>query len=118
MEDTLHNLASVLGNRRVAVGRELTKLHETFHRGRLGEALSPPWMDRGEAVVLIEQVHENPMHDAEAAQEKAAAIALDAALTPKERSKRISLLLGISAKEAYANLLKGTYNAISHEPEK
>jgi 16S rRNA (cytidine1402-2'-O)-methyltransferase len=52
---TLRLAAPLLGEREVTVARELTKLHETFHRGsaaELGERFteSPP---RGECTVLV-----------------------------------------------------------------
>ncbi len=52
---TLGIAAAVLGEREVMVGRELTKLHETFHSGTAAElaaqfAAAPP---RGECTVLV-----------------------------------------------------------------
>ncbi len=56
LEEALADLQEVLGDRRVAVARELTKLHEEVFRGRLSEARShyqaqPP---RGEITLVIE----------------------------------------------------------------
>jgi 16S rRNA (cytidine1402-2'-O)-methyltransferase len=53
---TLEDLEAVLGDRRVAVARELTKVHEEVFRGRLREALQrfsahPP---RGEFTLVVE----------------------------------------------------------------
>jgi len=53
---TLRLLASLLGEREVVVARELTKLHETFHRGTaavLAEEFSAH-AARGECTVLVE----------------------------------------------------------------
>jgi len=52
---TLRLAQDVLGDREVVVARELTKVHETFHRGTASElaaqfALHPP---RGECTVLV-----------------------------------------------------------------
>ncbi len=52
---TLHLAADLLGAREVVVAREVTKLHETFHRGTAAElaaqfSASPP---RGECTVLV-----------------------------------------------------------------
>ncbi|HOQ61729.1 MAG TPA: 16S rRNA (cytidine(1402)-2'-O)-methyltransferase [Vicinamibacterales bacterium] len=50
---TLEDLLRLVGNRRVAIGRELTKLHEEVVRGRLSavlERLSPP---RGEYTIVV-----------------------------------------------------------------
>ena len=50
----LDELYQLLGPRRVVVARELTKLYETFHRGTLGEPLSPALVQKGECVIIIE----------------------------------------------------------------
>jgi 16S rRNA (cytidine1402-2'-O)-methyltransferase len=53
---TLRDALDVLGDREAAVARELTKLHEEFTRGRLGdlaEAFSKPGNVRGEIVLMI-----------------------------------------------------------------
>ncbi len=55
LEATLADLAERLGDRPIAVARELTKLHETVHRGTARElaqhfAAHPP---RGEIVILV-----------------------------------------------------------------
>lgn len=50
----LAELHDYLGERRVVVARELTKVFETFHRGALGSMLSPPFIEKGECVVVVE----------------------------------------------------------------
>ena len=55
---SLENLSLVVGSeRRIAIARELTKLHETVLRGPLGELLgnlrADPGQCRGEIVVLV-----------------------------------------------------------------
>ncbi len=54
--ETLRELATSLGNRRAAVARELTKLHEEFVRGTLEElaARYAAETPRGELVLLVE----------------------------------------------------------------
>jgi 16S rRNA (cytidine1402-2'-O)-methyltransferase len=57
LERTLSDLIDVCGSdRRVAFGRELTKLHEEFWRGTLGEALErcAEVEPRGEYVLVLE----------------------------------------------------------------
>ena len=52
LQKTLEILFETFGNRRVALARELTKVHEEFIRGRLGEiTVEDP---RGEFVLVIE----------------------------------------------------------------
>jgi len=60
--DTLQDVREILGNRRVAVARELTKLHEEIVRGSADEVLqhfreSEP---RGEVTLVIEGAKEVP----------------------------------------------------------
>ncbi len=50
----LAELFALLGERRVVVARELTKAFETFHRGALGADLTPPFLEKGECVVVVE----------------------------------------------------------------
>jgi 16S rRNA (cytidine1402-2'-O)-methyltransferase len=97
VEETLRDLFEALGARRVVVARELTKLHETFHRGLLGQPLHPPLVEKGEVVILVE----GGAAREELAESDIEAIAKDESLPPKERARRIAHALGISVKEAY-----------------
>jgi 16S rRNA (cytidine1402-2'-O)-methyltransferase len=97
-QETLDDLFRLLGARPVVVARELTKLHETFHRGALGGALIPPLVERGEMVIVVGagELKEQAV-DTEA-------LARDASLPPKERARRIAAALGISVRDAYARV--------------
>jgi hypothetical protein len=79
----------------------LTKLHETFHRGVLGGTLTPPLVDKGEVVVVVEG-GDVVAHDT--APLDVTALANDASLSPKERARRLAQAQGISVREAYARL--------------
>ena len=50
MEDILQ----ILGDRRIAVCREMTKLHEEIFRGAVGEAIKHFTAPRGEFTLVIE----------------------------------------------------------------
>jgi 16S rRNA (cytidine1402-2'-O)-methyltransferase len=59
---TLADLAQLLGDRRAVVARELTKLHESWHRGRLAElareAEAGEIPARGECVILVSDIND------------------------------------------------------------
>lgn len=66
---TLSELLEVLGDRETVIARELTKIHETFLRGRLsaivnGNPLSPL---KGEVVILVAPPERDPLPGAEPA---------------------------------------------------
>jgi 16S rRNA (cytidine1402-2'-O)-methyltransferase len=54
IRETLTDLLSILGDRRVAVCRELTKVHEEVFRGRLAGALQRFAEPRGEFTLVID----------------------------------------------------------------
>ena len=63
--EVLEEILAVWGDRQMAFGRELTKLHEEFWRGSVSQAISylkenPP---RGEFVLVIAQAEEKPPDD-------------------------------------------------------
>ena len=51
---TLKDVLLILGDRRIAVGRELTKLHEEVFRGRISQAIGHFTEPRGEFTLVIE----------------------------------------------------------------
>lgn len=100
---TLADLADVFGaDRRVALGRELTKLHEEVRRSTLAEAASwaaasPP---AGELVVVVEGA---PAPTAATDADVAAAVvaALDSGATVRDAAARVAAELGVSKRRAY-----------------
>jgi 16S rRNA (cytidine1402-2'-O)-methyltransferase len=57
---SLTDLLATLGDRRIAVCRELTKLHEEVFRGHISEALAHFVEPRGEFTLVIEGVGDSP----------------------------------------------------------
>jgi len=98
--------------RRVAVGRELTKLHETIVRGTVEEALryyqeSPP---RGEVTVVVEAapLTRGPDEVDEAAGRALARALLDEGSSPSRTAKEIARRLGLPRNRAYEIVQEAT----------
>ena len=101
---TLTDLCAVLGAwRRVAVARELTKLHEEIWRGHLNEAAAwaaetPP---RGE-IALVVQGALPPGPADEADVEAAVRARLDAGDSARDAASTVAADLGVPKRQAYA----------------
>ena len=90
---SLNDILSVLGDRRVAVCRELTKIHEEVFRGTISQAIEHFTQPRGEFTLVIEgkRVKEKPQ--------------LTEDIESKLHHMRLS---GVSAKEAIARVAEET----------
>lgn len=105
--ELLRDLAAVAGpERRVAVGRELTKLHEEFIRGTIAEALErlEGVEVRGEIVVVVEGKPEDAEAEAEtdalAARSMARAL-IGQGMSPSAAAKELRRRLGVARNTAY-----------------
>lgn len=89
--------------RRVAVGREITKLHETFVRGTLGELLAyyRDQQVRGEVVVVMAGAPEPEAADAEQAATEMARQLLAGGASPRDAAKQIARTLNVPRNRAY-----------------
>jgi 16S rRNA (cytidine1402-2'-O)-methyltransferase len=106
----LSDAREVLGERRAAVARELTKLHEEFVRGSLGELaerFSDETAARGEMVVVIDRdVVEGEATDAALSSVAARVAELEReGLDPRAALKRAARDLGLTRDEAYRRLV-------------
>ena len=103
--DCLADIATVLGDRPVALARELTKLHETVRRGPASElARSLATEDlRGECVLLVGPPAAVVIDDA------AIRAALTSALTTQsvsQAAREVSMALGVARTRVYALALE------------
>lgn len=104
LPETLQDAISVFGESRpAAVGRELTKLHETIYRGSLAEVLgavqSDPGGGRGECTLLVGG---NPAPLGPAAEELARIVNLLAAELPAAQAAVLAArITGASRRDAY-----------------
>lgn len=100
---SLADLKDVLGDRRIALARELTKLHEEVWRGNIGQALThfeenPP---RGEFTLVIEGAGEERVTWDEERVMEALAELLEEGVGRKEAVKAVSELAGWPKREVY-----------------
>ena len=111
LAESLADAREVLGEREAAVARELTKLHEEFARGRLGELAARfggEQAARGEIVLVIDRT---VIADAAEGGAGAAAIAARVAafeaegLDQRAALKRAARELGLTRDEAYRRLV-------------
>ena len=102
----LRDLVTTMGERRVALCRELTKLHEEVRRGTAAEVLASLEDDplRGEVVVVVEGDQVGIPVDLEAAVASARALVAEGA-RKRDAAHAVADGLGISANEVYRALL-------------
>lgn len=93
---SLADMLEVWGERRIAVCRELTKVHEEVFRGTLQAALDYFQEPRGEFTMVIECATSKPPADTEATR-----------ISAKEELLRLKSE-GLGAKEAVAQVVKAT----------
>ena len=107
----LKDLHEVLGNRRVAIARELTKIHEEVWRGRLQDLMDN--LDqltlRGEFTLVIEGRAKRPQVssiEATTIKEDYQKLRQKSGLNQKEAMKQIARERGISKSEVYKAIIK------------
>ena len=110
LREMLEDCATTLGReRRAAIARELTKLHEKLHRGALGElarlATQEPSLARGELVVVIEGATEVEEGDSVTADLDRALRVLLAELPLAQAARLAARLVGARDNEAYRRAL-------------
>ena len=104
IEKTLQLALEVLGDRKACLARELTKLHEQFHRGKLSELCELHDL-KGEMVLLIEGCKEEKVPDQDELLEKVKAL-VDDGQRAKDAIKQIAEAYHVSKNELYEAYLK------------
>lgn len=105
--ELLNDLRGILGDRRVAVSRELTKVYEEIKRGRISEILDDmaPERVKGEFTIIIagsERDDEGPDADLK---ERVGELLKDRALGAREIATRLSGELGMNYRVVYRECL-------------
>jgi 16S rRNA (cytidine1402-2'-O)-methyltransferase len=94
-----------LGDRKIAVGRELTKVHEEVFRGTISQAIKHFTEPRGEFTLVIEgKGRDKPQLTKEI--EKHLHYMYLSGITTKEATARVAAETGLSRKELYRSWLK------------
>ncbi len=112
LRQTLSDLLEAFGDRRLAMGRELTKRHEEMLQMKLSEAIAH-YQDqepRGEYVLILEGADPLAREREERARWEQMTLrehmALYSALPPKEAMKQVAKDRGISKRDVYNGLLQ------------
>lgn len=105
--DTLTDIREVLGERRVIVARELSKIYEEFIRGTASEVVSAvsQGIVRGEVVILVAPGEAAP-EETEPLEQVLRRLMAGGALSIKDIAKQAAIISGVSRSEAYAEALK------------
>jgi 16S rRNA (cytidine1402-2'-O)-methyltransferase len=90
-----------MGDRRVALCRELTKLHEQILRGTVSEMLERPDEPRGEYTVVIAGAQPVPDTDLNDAARERLRLLHDAGGSAREATALLAAELGLSRRQLY-----------------
>ncbi len=107
VEALLRDVEDTLGDRRIALARELTKLHEEVRRGRVSEVLAglrPDAPLKGEVVVVIEGATGPEVADLEACVAEARVL-VASGMRKREAAHAVAARHGVAANEVYGGLL-------------
>ncbi|UCD08748.1 MAG: 16S rRNA (cytidine(1402)-2'-O)-methyltransferase [Dehalococcoidales bacterium] len=106
LTDTMINILEIIGNRNVAVCRELTKIHEEVFKGTLREAIDYFTKPRGEFTLIIEGEKEKKGSQVTKDIENQLDKMRESGLSAREAIGRVSKETGLSRKELYRTWLK------------
>ena len=102
----LEDILASLGDRRIAVGRELTKLHEEVFRGRSSEALAHFAEPRGEFTLVIEGSGEEQSAASQQEAQDLLARLRQEGLGAKESVAQVARKTGLPRREIYRQWLE------------
>ena len=102
----LDDMLLVLGDRRIAVCRELTKIHEEVFRGRISQATRYFTQPRGEFTLVIEGNRKENKPELTPDIEQQLHHMRQSGLTAKEAVARAASETGLSKKELYQAWLR------------
>ena len=104
IEKTLQIALKILGDRKACLARELTKLHEEYHRGTLSKLCELKDL-KGEMVLIIEGRREKELPSTEELLEETEEV-IERGYRLKEAVKMVAEKYGVSKNDLYQNYLK------------
>jgi len=113
LQPTLNDLQLLLGDRQIAVCRELTKLHEEVFRGTIGQAIDRFTEPRGEFTLVVEGKKEEEHQISNKDIEQRLCDMYQSGAKTKEAIVRVAGETGLSRRELYRTFLK--INKVSDE---
>ncbi|MFC2045156.1 16S rRNA (cytidine(1402)-2'-O)-methyltransferase [Chloroflexota bacterium] len=102
---TLSDILLVLGDRKLAICRELTKIHEEIFRGTVGQAISHFTQPRGEFTLVIEGAGDRAKPQLTEDIKERLKSMRQSGLKAKEAVARVAEETGLAKKELYRNWL-------------
>jgi 16S rRNA (cytidine1402-2'-O)-methyltransferase len=102
LKESLDDIREILGDRRMVLGREITKIHEEFLRGRISEVIAEVSRRemRGEVTLIIEGCSDVDPPSEEALREEVAKLLADG-LRVKEVAEVLGEKYGYSKRQIY-----------------
>ncbi len=106
--DSLSAMAAELGDRRAAMARELTKIHEEVVEGRLTElaARYAGAEPKGEIVIVVHPAETPPEIGSDEIDRRLLAVMSDSELSVKAAAERVAEMLHVPRKQAYDRALR------------
>jgi len=108
LSSLLEDAAQILGDRRVVVAREMTKVYEEVYRGTISEVLDQLGEEevKGEVTVILEGCTSSPAPEASSIMEALRHYSREMGLSMKESVGRVAEELGVSRRQVYQESLK------------
>lgn len=103
--EALKDMLEVLGDRRVAIVREMTKIHEEVFRGLISEAMRHFQQPKGEFTIVIDVSREQPKAALTAEVENEVRALQQNGVPAREAIARLSAITGLPRKELYQSWL-------------
>jgi len=113
LKRTLADMLEALGERRVSISREMTKLYEETLRMTLSEAVAhyADSAPRGEFVLVVEGAHDSSIPDPNIDEAIAAAVAfIESGLSARDAVKKAAVETGCSKNELYKAVMTSSVN--------